>query len=97
MSYVFHDVGNADGIAAYWRRASRIYCAIFYRGLFVKLVHARIGRAEQDLRDSMGKTKPKKQAPEKLQSAVTINQRPVTVSQGSYKPIPRFRGGCNKC
>lgn len=45
----------------------------------------------------MGKDKQKEVKPEVEVKVVEETPQGVTVGMGGYKPIPRFRGGCNNC
>lgn len=46
----------------------------------------------------MGKDKQKEVKPE-AEEVKSVEETPqgVTVGMGTYKPIPRFRSGCNNC
>lgn len=46
----------------------------------------------------MGKDKRNEVKPE-AEDAKTVDETPqgVTVGMGVYKPLPRFRSGCNNC
>lgn len=45
----------------------------------------------------MAKDKQKEVKSEPEVKAVEETPQGVTVDMGVYKPIPRFRGGCNNC
>lgn len=46
----------------------------------------------------MEKDKQKEVKPEAEETkAVEETPQGVTIGMGVYKPIPRFKGGCNKC
>lgn len=45
----------------------------------------------------MAKDKPKEIKSETEVKAVEETPQGVTVGMDVYKPIPRFRGGCNNC